>query len=111
VSSNSNGIVNGSWCDADDAYRAHHDPEWGFPVRYARKLFERICLECLQSGLSSLVILRKRDNSRRACELIEEKESLRDHLWSTRSSTSTAGIRSRDRLNSSLPIRSPVRRA
>ena len=47
-------------------YRAYHDEEWGRPVRDGAGLFERLSLEAFQSGLSWLVILRKRENFRRA---------------------------------------------
>jgi len=54
------------WCSGDDAYLAYHDEEWGRPVRDDRRLFEKICLEGFQAGLSWLTILRKRDAFRRA---------------------------------------------
>lgn len=54
-----------SWCAASEDYRAYHDTEWGFPVTDDRRLFEKICLEGFQSGLSWLTILRKRENFRR----------------------------------------------
>ena len=55
------------WWPGDDAlYRDYHDREWGRPVADDRRLFEKICLEGFQSGLSWLTILRKRDNFRRA---------------------------------------------
>lgn len=44
----------------------YHDQEWGWPVQNDHRLFEKICLEGFQSGLSWLTILRKRDNFRRA---------------------------------------------
>lgn len=47
-------------------YREYHDREWGLPVRDDTKLFEKICLEGFQAGLSWLTILRKRENFRRA---------------------------------------------
>ena len=47
-------------------YVAYHDHEWGFPVSDDRRLFEKICLEGFQSGLSWLTILRKRENFRAA---------------------------------------------
>ena len=50
-----------SWCQATPAYRAYHDGEWGFPVADDRRLFEKICLEGFQSGLSWLTILNKRE--------------------------------------------------
>lgn len=54
------------WCGVDPLYVAYHDTEWGRPVREDRRLFEKICLEGFQSGLSWLTILRKRENFRRA---------------------------------------------
>lgn len=47
-------------------YRDYHDTEWGQPLRGAQELFERMSLEAFQSGLSWLIILRKRPNFRRA---------------------------------------------
>src|SRR5262249_46303675 len=44
----------------------YHDAEWGFPVVDDRRLFEKVCLEGFQSGLSWLTILRKRENFRKA---------------------------------------------
>lgn len=55
-----------SWCAADEGYRTYHDTEWGRPVVDDRTLFEKICLEGFQSGLSWLTILRKRENFRKA---------------------------------------------
>ena len=52
--------------DAAPDYVAYHDREWGFPVRDDDRLFEKICLEGFQAGLSWLTILRKRDAFRRA---------------------------------------------
>ncbi|MEO7940904.1 MAG: DNA-3-methyladenine glycosylase I [Burkholderiaceae bacterium] len=54
-----------SWCQATPTYRNYHDAEWGFPVADDRRLFEKICLEGFQSGLSWLTILNKRDAFRR----------------------------------------------
>ena len=54
------------WCGDAPDYVEYHDREWGFPVVHDRTLFEKICLEGFQSGLSWLTILRKRDNFRRA---------------------------------------------
>src|SRR5882672_7656973 len=126
------GLVPGSdgkprcfWCAGDDDYVRYHDSEWGFPVVDDRRLFEKICLEGFQAGLSWLTILRKRDgfrrafanfdpvrvarfsardvkrllgdadivrhrgkiestinNAARALELIEERGSIADHVWS-----------------------------
>jgi DNA-3-methyladenine glycosylase I len=54
------------WPTTDPLYVAYHDEEWGRPVTDERTLYERLCLEGFQSGLSWLTILRKRDNFRRA---------------------------------------------
>ena len=59
------GTVRCWWCDGSDDYRRYHDSEWGFPVFDDRRLFEKICLEGFQAGLSWLTILRKRDAFRR----------------------------------------------
>jgi DNA-3-methyladenine glycosylase I len=54
------------WGAGDEEYRAYHDTEWGRPVLDERGLYEKLCLECLQSGLSWALILRKRDGIRDA---------------------------------------------
>jgi DNA-3-methyladenine glycosylase I len=54
------------WAEPHDDYRTYHDEEWGRPVHADVPLFEKICLEGFQSGLSWLTILRKRENFRRA---------------------------------------------
>ena len=54
------------WCSAAPEFFAYHDTEWGFPVDDDRRLFEKLCLESFQSGLSWRTILAKRDNFRRA---------------------------------------------
>lgn len=54
------------WCSASAEYQAYHDQEWGFPVVDDQRLFEKICLEGFQSGLSWRTILAKRDNFRAA---------------------------------------------
>ena len=51
---------------ASPEYRAYHDGEWGFPVVDDTRLFEKLCLEGFQSGLSWLTILRKREAFRSA---------------------------------------------
>jgi DNA-3-methyladenine glycosylase I len=54
------------WCAASPDYVAYHDTEWGFPVADDRRLFEKLCLEGFQSGLSWRTILAKRENFRAA---------------------------------------------
>jgi DNA-3-methyladenine glycosylase I len=54
------------WGASTPDYAAYHDEEWGRPVHDADALFEKLCLEAFQSGLSWLTILRKRENFRAA---------------------------------------------
>lgn len=67
------GIVIGSdglprcwWSNGTEMYQAYHDLEWGRPVTDDRRLFEKLCLEGFQSGLSWLTILKKRETFRQA---------------------------------------------
>jgi DNA-3-methyladenine glycosylase I len=55
-----------AWPGTDELYVRYHDEEWGRPVVDDTRLFEKICLEGFQSGLSWITILRKRENFRRA---------------------------------------------
>ncbi|NMM45346.1 DNA-3-methyladenine glycosylase I [Rhodospirillaceae bacterium KN72] len=55
-----------AWCAAAPEFFAYHDREWGFPVGDDIRLFEKICLEGFQSGLSWRTILTKRENFRNA---------------------------------------------
>ena len=57
-----------AWAGDDPLYRDYHDREWGMSVSDDRLLFEKLCLEGFQSGLSWWTILRKRENFRRAHE-------------------------------------------
>jgi DNA-3-methyladenine glycosylase I len=54
------------WALSAPEYMAYHDEEWGQPLQDDRELFERLCLEAFQSGLSWLTILRKREGYRKA---------------------------------------------
>ncbi len=54
------------WGSTDELYRDYHDREWGRPVTDERGLYDKLCLECLQSGLSWALILRKREGIRDA---------------------------------------------
>jgi DNA-3-methyladenine glycosylase I len=60
------GTVRCWWCAGDPLYRDYHDREWGMPLADDLRLFEKICLEGFQAGLSWLTILRKREAFRRA---------------------------------------------
>lgn len=54
------------WCGATPEFQDYHDHEWGFPVDDDQRLFEKLCLESFQSGLSWRTILAKRENFRSA---------------------------------------------
>ena len=64
----SDGRVRCWWAGQDALYIRYHDEEWGRPVRNDHRLFEKICLEGFQSGLSWITILRKREHFREAFE-------------------------------------------
>jgi len=73
LSSPNNSLITGAdnkarcwWCGDDPLYVRYHDEEWGKPVYDNVRLFEKICLEGFQAGLSWLTILRKRENFRAA---------------------------------------------
>jgi len=55
-----------NWCGTAPEFLDYHDEEWGFPVVDDRRLFEKLCLESFQSGLSWRTILNKRENFRAA---------------------------------------------
>lgn len=55
-----------AWADSAPDFPHYHDNEWGFPVRDDQRLFEKLCLETFQSGLSWRTILSKRENFRSA---------------------------------------------
>ena len=60
------GVLRCWWAGSDPLYLRYHDEEWGWPVVDDTRLFEKICLEGFQAGLSWLTILRKREAFRRA---------------------------------------------
>ena len=60
------GVTRCPWGDSTPDYRVYHDDEWGRPVDDDTRLFEKLCLEGFQSGLSWLTILRKREAFRAA---------------------------------------------
>ena len=59
------------WCGDDPLYQAYHDHEWGVPVNDDRLLFEFLCLEGAQAGLSWITILRKRDHYRKVFDAFD----------------------------------------
>ena len=62
------------WCGEDELYVHYHDYEWGKPVHDDVRLFEKICLEGFQSGLSWYTILKRREGFRTAFEKFDLKK-------------------------------------
>ena len=63
-----------SWCLKDELYKNYHDTEWGVPLHDDQRLFEMICLEGAQAGLSWYTILNKRENYRKAFDNFDAKK-------------------------------------
>lgn len=84
------------WGLSTEDYLWYHDTEWGRPVHGDDALFERLCLEAFQSGLSWLTILRRREGFRSAFAgfsipaVAEFTEADRSGCWPTRASSATA---------------------
>ena len=73
------------WPGEDPLYVRYHDEEWGRPVTDDTRLFEKICLEGFQAGLSWITILRKRENFRKAFNGFEPNAVSRFRCRSTAS--------------------------
>ncbi|MEM7198848.1 MAG: DNA-3-methyladenine glycosylase I [Planctomycetota bacterium] len=86
------GIARCWWAGTDAAYGAYHDAEWGVPVTEDRRLFEKICLEGFQAGLSWLTILRKREAFRRAFARFDHRKVARFGAADVRRLLDDAGI-------------------
>ena len=59
-------VISCGWCGTDPLYLAYHDEEWGVPQHDDCRLFEKLCLEGAQAGLSWITVLRKREAYREA---------------------------------------------
>jgi DNA-3-methyladenine glycosylase I len=81
-----------AWCPADPLYIAYHDLEWGVALRDDARLFEMLCLEGAQAGLSWITVLRKRDNYRQAFDGFDAEKIARYGAAKKRSLLSNAGI-------------------
>lgn len=66
-----------AWCTTDPLYIEYHDREWGVPLHDDRRLFEMLCLEGAQAGLSWLTVLRKRAAYRRAFDNFDARKMAR----------------------------------
>ena len=91
------------WCGEHADYIAYHDDEWGRPTADDHRLYEKLCLEGFQSGLSWLTILRKRDNFRRAFKDFDFERVARFRSSSVERLLKDAGIvRHRGKIESTI---------
>ena len=91
------------WCGDIPSYREYHDNEWGKPSKDDRVLFEKICLEGFQAGLSWLTILKKRESFRQLFENFEfEKISRFGEAEISHLMTKTAIVRHRGKIESTI---------
>ena len=92
IKKGSDGIERCWWCGDDERYTIYHDEEWGRPVTDDVTLFEKICLEGFQAGLSWLTILKKRENFRKAFKGFDFEKVARFNETSVRRLMNDAGI-------------------
>lgn len=92
VQRHADGKLRCAWCTTDPAYMDYHDKEWGVPLHDERRLFEMLCLEGAQAGLSWLTILRKREAYRRAFEGFDAEAMARYGAAQRRRLMGDAGI-------------------
>ena len=86
------GIARCWWCMGDPLYVDYHDAEWGRPQYDDVRLFEKLSLEGFQSGLSWLIILRKREHFRRAFKSFDLEAVARFNARSVARLMGDAGI-------------------
>ena len=92
MATSDDGIPRCWWCVGDPLYRRYHDLEWGRPVADDQRLFEKLCLEAFEAGLSWLTILRKRDNFRRAFKSFDVQAVARFNTGSVQRLMADPGI-------------------
>ena len=97
------GVVRCKWPAQHEDYMRYHDEEWGVPVDDEHRLFEKVCLEGFQAGLSWLTILRKRENFRRAFAQFDFERVARFNTRSVERLLGDAGIvRHRGKIESTI---------
>lgn len=90
-----------SWCGDDPQYVEYHDKVWGRPVYDAKVLFEKLCLDGQQAGLSWITILRKQQNYERAFANFEPSEIVKfDEVKIEELMQDTGIVRNRLKINS-----------
>jgi DNA-3-methyladenine glycosylase I len=97
------GVVRCAWGASTPDYHAYHDEEWGRPVTTDRRLFEKLCLEGFQAGLSWITILRKRQAFRRAFDQFDFRKVARFDARRVATLLQDAGIvRHRGKIESTI---------
>jgi DNA-3-methyladenine glycosylase I len=92
VATGSDGVARCWWCVGNELYESYHDSEWGRPEADDTRLFEKLCLEGFQAGLSWLTILRKRENFRKAFKGFDVESVARFNQRSVERLMGDAGI-------------------
>jgi DNA-3-methyladenine glycosylase I len=92
VQLHADGKVRCAWCGTDPTYIEYHDKEWGTALHDDRRLFEMLCLEGAQAGLSWITILRKREAYRRAFDGFDAEAMARYGAAQRRRLMNDAGI-------------------
>lgn len=103
VERGADGVARCWWATSTESYRRYHDTEWGRPTRDDRWIFEKLCLEGFQAGLSWLTILNKRENFRAAFANFEIEKVARFNSRSVDRLLKDAGIvRHRGKIESTI---------
>jgi DNA-3-methyladenine glycosylase I len=91
------------WVGSDAEYQRYHDEEWGFPLHGDRPLFEKMCLEGFQAGLSWITILRRRDSFRELFHGFDlQQVAAMEHADVERLMTDARIIRNRAKIESTI---------
>jgi len=91
------------WCGIDPVYVAYHDEEWGVPEHDDHVLYEKLCLDGFQAGLSWIIVLKKRDNFRNAFDLFNPETVARYGKQQVDRLLKDAGIiRSKSKINGAI---------
>jgi len=97
------GVARCWWAAGNELYSRYHDEEWGRPTSDDRWIFEKLCLEGFQAGLSWLTILKKRDNFRKAFANFDIDQTARFNSRSVSRLLTDAGIvRHRGKIESTI---------
>jgi DNA-3-methyladenine glycosylase I len=92
-----------TWCGTDPIYVAYHDEEWGVEEHGDKELYEKLCLDGFQAGLSWIIVLKKRENFRNAFDNFEpEKIARYGKRQVNRLLKDTGIIRSKAKINGAI---------